>query len=191
MINPLRPLGRLLVTPIGLALRGRRAGEERSITRRSELVQKGDSSVTLTSTSFRPGGPIPLRHAGKGVGDNVSPQLAWTRPPVSTRAILLVMEDLDAPTKDPILHLAAVLDPSLRTVSEGELNRRKEAPGVRIVGGRAYQGPRALPGHGDHGYDFHLFALDAAPEGDTLSAVLDSSAGHVIAHGVLTGTFRQ
>jgi phosphatidylethanolamine-binding protein (PEBP) family uncharacterized protein len=191
MINPLRPLGRLLVTPIGLALRGWRAGEQRSITRRPELVQKGDAAVTLTSTSFRPDGPIPLRHAAKGVGDNVSPQLAWTRPPVATRAILLVMEDLDAPTKDPILHLAVVLDPTLRTVSEGELNRRKEAPGVRVIGGRAYQGPRALPGHGDHGYDFHLFALDAVPEGDTLSAVIESSAGHVIAHGVLTGTFRR
>ena len=191
MINPLRPVARLLMTPVGILLRGRRGGEERSITRRPELVQKGAAKVTLTSTSFRPDGPLPLRHAGRGVGDNVSPQLAWTRPPVATRAILLVMEDVDAPTKDPILHLAAVLDPTLRTVSEGELNRRKEAPGVRILGGRAYQGPRALPGHGEHNYDFHLFALDAPPEGDSLSAVVESSKGHVIAHGVLTGTFRR
>lgn len=191
MMNPLGPLVRLLITPIGLALRGRRAGEERSIGRRAELQQTGEAAVTLTSTSFRPDGPIPLRHAGRGAGDNVSPQLAWTRPPVATRAILLVMEDVDAPTKDPILHLAAVLDPTLRTVSEGELNRRKEAPGVRVIGGRAYLGPRALPGHGDHSYHFHLFALDTLPEGDTLSAVTESSAGHVIAHGVLTGTFRR
>lgn len=190
-MNPLLPVGRLLLTPIGLALRGRKAGEARSIARRPELVQTGSSRVTLTSTSFRPGGPIPLRHVARGAGgDNVSPQLAWTRPPVATKAILLVMEDTDAPTKEPPIHLAAVLDPTLRTVSEGELNRRKEAPGVRALGGRSYSGPRGLPGHGEHRYDVHLFALDILPEGDSLSAVVENCAKHVIAHGVLTGTFR-
>ena len=57
------------------------------------------------------GNEFPLRHAGVWYGDNVSPQLAWTRPPVSTKALLVVAEDVDAPTKEPIIHLAAVLDP--------------------------------------------------------------------------------
>ncbi len=190
-MNPLLPVGRLLLTPVGLALRGRRAGEDRSIARRPELVQTGSARVTLTSTSFRAGGPIPSRHLAKGAGgDNVSPQLAWTRPPVATKAILVVMEDTDAPTKEPPIHVAVVLDPTLRTVSEGELNRRKEAPGVRVLGGRSYSGPHGLPGHGEHRYDVHLFALDIVPPGDSLAAVIEASAKHVIAHGVLTGTFR-
>lgn len=190
MINLLRPIGRLLATPIGLALRGRRAGAERSLSRRPELQPVTDVTVTVTSTSFRPDGEIPLRHAGRGQGDNVSPQLAWTRPPVATRSILLIVEDIDAPTKEAMLHLVAVLDPTLRTVSEGELDRRTEAPGVHIVGGRAYQGPRALPGHGVHTYNFHLFALDVVTASTSLAEVLESAAGHVVAHGVLTGTFK-
>jgi phosphatidylethanolamine-binding protein (PEBP) family uncharacterized protein len=189
-VNPLVTIVQMLITPVGIALRGRRAGIERSIANRPELAPTGTSTITLTSTSFRPDGEIPLRHAGRWYGDNVSPQLAWTRPPVRTKALLVVVEDIDVPMKDPIIHLAALLDPTLRTVSEGELNRRKTAPGVRLLDPRGYQGPAALPGHGEHHYVFHLFALDQLPAGDTLSRTIESSAGHVIAHGELTGTFR-
>lgn len=189
-MNPLATIVAMLVTPVGVALRGRRAGSEHSIARRSELARTEWSAIELTSTSFRPDGPMPLRHAGLWYGDNVSPQLAWTRPPVKTKSLLVVVEDIDVPMKSPMIHLAAMLDPTLRTVSEGELNRRKTAPGVRLLDPRGYQGPAALPGHGDHHYVFHLFALDETPKGDTLSRVIESSAGHVIAHGELTGTFR-
>ena len=189
-MNPLATIVAILIRPVGIALRGRRAGVERSTARRSELTQTEWAMITLTSTSFRPDGEIPLRHAGRWYGDNVSPQLAWTRPPVRTKALLIVVEDIDVPMKDPIIHLAAILDPTLRTVSEGELNRRKTAPGVRLLDPRGYQGPAALPGHGEHHYVFHLFALDHLPAGDTLSRTIESSAGHVIVHGELTGTFR-
>ncbi len=190
-MNPLMRIVTMLLTPVGIALRGRRAGAEQSIALRPELTPTGTTAVKLTSTSFRPDGELPLRHAGPLFGDNVSPQLAWTRPPVSTKSLLVVVEDLDVPSKDPHIHLAALLDPTLRTVSEGELNRRKTAPGVRLLDPRGYQGPSALPGHGDHHYVFHLFALDKVPSGDTLSRAVESAAGHVIAHGELTGTARN
>ena len=189
-MNPLATLVAAVITPVGVALRGRRAGSEHSVARRSELAGTEWSAITLTSTSFRPDGEIPLRHAGRWFGDNISPQLAWTRPPVRTKALLIVAEDIDAPSKDPIIHVAALLDPTLRTVSENELNRRKTAPGVKLLDARGYQGPRALPGHGDHHYVFHLFALDKVPSGETLSRAIESASGHVIAHGELTGTFR-
>ncbi|HET7724999.1 MAG TPA: YbhB/YbcL family Raf kinase inhibitor-like protein [Propionibacteriaceae bacterium] len=189
-MNPIMPIAHVLLTPVGLALRGRRPGLEHSIATRPELTTLAMSTISLTSTSFRPDGQLGLRHAGRWYGDNVSPQLAWTRPPVRTKALLLVVEDVDSPTKDPIIHLAALLDAQLRTVSEGELNRQKTAPGVTLLDPRGYRGPAALPGHGEHRYVFHLFALDTWPEGDTLAKVIGSSASHVIAHGQLTGTFR-
>lgn len=189
-MNPIMPIAHVLLTPVGLALRGRRPGLEHSIATRPELAAVAMSTISLTSTSFRPDGQLGLRHAGRWYGDNVSPQLAWTRPPVRTEALLLVVEDIDSPTKDPIIHLAALLDPALRTVSEGELNRQRTAPGVTLLDPRGYRGPAALPGHGEHRYVFHLYALDTRPEGDTLPKVLESSARHVIAHGQLTGTFR-
>lgn len=189
-MNPLATVVAMLITPVGIALRGRRAGREHSVARRSELARSEWSAITLTSTSFRPDGEMPLRHAGHWFGDNVSPQLAWTRPPVKTKSLLVVIEDIDSPGKDPHIHLAALLDPTLRTVSEGELNRRKLAPGVKLLEPRGYQGPAALPGHGDHHYVFHLFALDKVPAGETLPRAIESASGHVIAHGELTGTFR-
>lgn len=189
-MNPLATLVAALVTPVGIALRGRRAGIDRSVANRPELVCSDESEIKLTSTSFRPDGEFPLRHAGRWFGDNVSPQLAWTRPPVMTKSLLVVVEDIDVPMKDPVIHLAALLDPTLRTVSEGELNKRKTAPGVKLLDPRGYQGPSALPGHGEHHYIFHLFALDTVPSGDTLAKAINSASGHVISHGELTGTFR-
>jgi phosphatidylethanolamine-binding protein (PEBP) family uncharacterized protein len=189
-MNLIMPIAHVLLTPVGLVLRGRRTGLEHSIATRPELTPTGSSTLSLTSTSFRPDGKLGLRHAGRWYGDNVSPQLAWTRPPVQTAALLLVVEDVDAPTKDPIIHLAALLDPALRTVSEGELNRSRTAPGVTLLDPRGYRGPAALPGHGEHRYVFHPYALDTQPSGDTLGTVIESSKGHVIAHGQVTGTFR-
>ena len=189
-MNPLATIAAMLITPVGIALRGRRAGIERSIANRPQLEPTTESEINLTSTSFRPDGEFPLRHAGRWYGDNVSPQLAWTRPPVRTKSLLVVIEDVDVPLKEPLIHLAALLDPTLRTVSEGELNRRKTAPGVKLLDPRGYQGPAALPGHGEHRYVFHLFALDKVPTGDTLTRAIDSAAGHVISRGELTGTFR-
>lgn len=189
-MNPLATIAAMLITPVGIALRGRRAGIERSIANRPQLVPTSESAIKLTSTSFRPDGEFPRRHAGRWYGDNVSPQLAWTRPPVRTKSLLVVIEDVDVPMKDPLIHLAALLDPTLRTVSEGELNRRKTAPGVKLLDPRGYQGPAALPGHGEHHYVFHLFALDKVPSGDTLTRAIESAAGHVISRGELTGTFR-
>jgi phosphatidylethanolamine-binding protein (PEBP) family uncharacterized protein len=189
-MNPLATIVAVLLTPVGIALRGRRAGSERSVASRPELATMSDAAINLTSTSFRPDGEFPLRHAGHWYGDNVSPQLAWTRPPVKTKSLLIVIEDIDVPGKDPHIHLAALLDPTLRTVSEGELNRRKLAPGVKLLDPRGYQGPAALPGHGEHHYVFHLFALDKVPSGDSLSRAIDSASGHVVAHGELMGTFK-
>lgn len=189
-MNPFVTIGALLITPVGFALRGRRAGIEASIGNRPELSSTTDAAITLTSTSFRPDGPIPLRHAANLVGDNVSPQLAWTRPPVQTKALLVTMEDIDVPGKVPVIHLAALLDPTLRAVAEGELNRRKTAPGVRLLDARGYQGPLSLPGHGEHHYIFNLFALDESFSQGSLQRVVESAATHVIAHGQLTGTFR-
>jgi len=190
-MNPIATITTLLIKPVGIALRGRRAGAEHSITRRRELTSSDAATIKLTSTSFRPDGELPVRHAGRWYGDNVSPQLAWTRPPERTKSLFVVVEDIDVPLKDPFIHLAALLDPTLRTVSEGELNRRSPAPGVKLLDPRGYMGPAALPGHGEHHYVFHLFALDAVPTGDTLSRVIESADGHVIAHGELTGTFRN
>lgn len=60
-------------------------------------------------------------------------------------------------------------------------------------GHRGYTGPRPIPGHGPHRYRFHLFALaEPIPESvATAKALLKQMAGHVLARGVLTGTYER
>ena len=49
-MNPLATIVAILIRPVGIALRGRRAGVERSIARRSELTQT-EWAICLLYTS--------------------------------------------------------------------------------------------------------------------------------------------
>jgi phosphatidylethanolamine-binding protein (PEBP) family uncharacterized protein len=60
---------------IGKLLRNVRAGEHRSPLAGSDFAAPDD--ITVTSTAFGDGGAMPTASAGKGVGDNTSPQLSW------------------------------------------------------------------------------------------------------------------
>ena len=54
-------------------------------------------------------------------------------------------------------------------------------------------GPRPIPGHGPHHYRFLVLALDQ-PVPDRVAdhaALLPAIAGHVLARGVLTGTYER
>ena len=69
--------------------------------------------------------------------------------------------------------------------------------GIRFVradlGHRGYAGPRPIPDHGPHHYRFHVLAIDKPiPDSITTSkALLTAMANHVLARGVLTGTYER
>src|SRR5262245_50894443 len=52
-------------------------------------------ALTVTSTAFREGQPIPKQHTGDG--KDVSPPLQWSAVPEGTKGLALVCEDPDAP----------------------------------------------------------------------------------------------
>lgn len=197
--------------PLGVALRGRRPGPTRSLRHAPELAST--TTIELTSPAFPHGGVIPRRHSAVGRGANLSPELRWGPVPAATAELLLVMEDVDVPFAEPGIHVAALLPAGLTGMVEGELV--PDRPGVRWLpdrrGRTGYHGPRPLPGHGDHRYGFHLFALDTAVPDDLLAAAVaratderaagDSHAiafrhlvphldGHVLARGFLEGRQR-
>lgn len=185
--------GYLIGSALGAMLRRRRAGRTHSVL----TLIPGPDTIAVASTSFRPGGPIPDAHAGRGRGANRSPQLQWAGVPSATRQLLLVMEDADVPLERPIIHLAALLPPTITGFSEGDLTPGTDAAAeVRFILGRrghaGYQGPRALPQHGVHHYDFVLYALDTGIPGSAeiadLGALVALVDGHVLARGKVTGT---
>ena len=178
---------------VGRLMRNVRAGEHRSPFAGPGFEAPYD--ITVTSTAFGDGGAMPAASAGKGVGANSSPQLRWTALPPDTRQLVLIIEDVDVPLPRPLLHTIAVIEPGLTDVDTGTL--QPGTAGMRFIPGglghRGYAGPRPIPGHGPHHYRFHLFALDE-PIPDhvtTAKALLKQMAGHVLARGMLTGTYER
>jgi len=52
-------------------------------------------TLALTSPAFAYGDPIPVRYTCDG--QDISPPLSWGTPPLETRSLVLLVEDLDAP----------------------------------------------------------------------------------------------
>jgi hypothetical protein len=179
----------------GRLLRKRRAGEASLTWNRPELV--APQTIELTSHDFVHGGAMPQRTAGKGVGDNISPELEWEGAPPATVELVLMIEDPDVPLRQPIVHLSlAGIPPRIASIAEGALNEGAGALGTGLgsfdrIG---YQGPRPIKGHGSHSYVFQLYALDAAlglPAGSKPEEIVAAMAGRVIARGRLDGTYER
>jgi hypothetical protein len=81
--------------PIGVALRGRRAGHHTLAWARPDL--QAPENFTLTSPAFGHGAPIPDKHRGRLFGANISPALSWTQPPPGTAELVLIVQDPDVP----------------------------------------------------------------------------------------------
>lgn len=146
------------------------------------------AALTVTSPAFTNGGAIPLENSA--YGDNKMPGLSWSAGPAGTQSYLVVFEDPDAGGAQPFLHWIAgnipasvtALAPGLTAVPEGAFQT-----GVR---GNQYFGPR--PPSGLHNYTFQVFALDRrleAADGARLGDIKTQIAGHILASGVLVGTY--
>ncbi len=175
---------------IGKLLRNVRAGEHRSPLAGSDFAAPDD--ITVTSTAFGDGSAMPTASAGKGVGDNASPQLSWAGLPSQTRQVVLIIDDIDVPLPRPLLHTVAVIEPGVQNIDTGAL--QPGTAGIRFIPGslghRGYA-PRPIPDHGPHRYRFLVFALDQPVGGDATSKALKQMVGHVLARGTLTGTYER
>jgi Raf kinase inhibitor-like YbhB/YbcL family protein len=156
------------------------------------------ADILLASPAFADGAAIPDRHAGVGLGENLSPPLEWSGVPAWTAELALVVQDPDAPLPRPLVHLIATGIPgNRRGVSEGYLSpsaNQKIAFGCGSFGRIGYAGPRPVRGHDPHRYVFQIFALASrlrvAASAD-LRATKSAMSGFVLAHGKLTGTYEH
>jgi hypothetical protein len=186
---------------LGKLLKNKRAGEAGMAWNMPSMA--GPQTLTVTSATFDEGAPMPARHAGKlAGGSDLSPPLAWSPAPDGTARILLVVEDLDSPTRVPVVHCMALADPAVTELDAGALSARSPGAGVRVlrsVLGRGYRGPGPIKGHGPHRYVFQVFALasEVTPPGEVPlerlrpRAVLAAASGGVLARGRLTGTYER
>ena len=185
---------------VGTLLKNRRAGEAGLAWNLPALA--GPETITLTSPAFADGAPIPAEHAGKRAGGReTSPALEWVPVPDGTAELLLVMEDVDVPMGKPLVHLLALIEPTVTGLPAAALDPAAPPQGVRLLKpsfGRGYLGPAPIKGHGAHRYVFQVFALGRpAGRGESGTAqgnprdFLATVTGPVLGRGRLTGTYER
>jgi len=146
------------------------------------------SPLTLRSPAFAGGHAIPAKHTCKGA--DVSPALEWTVGPLGTRSYALIVDDPDAPGGTFVHWVLYNLAASTIRLAEGS---REGTAGDNDFGKRGFGGPCPPPG-APHHYRFHLYALDSPVDlapGATAEQLRAALTGHILAEGVLTGTFQR
>jgi Raf kinase inhibitor-like YbhB/YbcL family protein len=154
-------------------------------------------SLILKSPAFSQGKPIPTRHSGDG--EDLSPALEWSGVPAAAKELALIVDDPDAPTKDPWVHwIIYKISAETNSLAEGiPALSRPDAPAGVLQGKNSwntlgFRGPAPPKGHGVHRYFFKLFALDAAlglPPGMDKADLLKAMAGHIVGEAELMGTY--
>lgn len=181
---------------LGHAMRGLRAGAGKLVIADPELGA-AFADLQLTSPAFANGARLPVRFTADGEG--VSPPLLWGPVPAGTQSLALIVEDPDAPTPAPLVHaIVWGLDPAAHRIEEGGIAPDGSGTAGRDVGRNSFSegwlAPDPPTGHGIHNYAFQIFALaSAADPGSTpgRSAVIGVMRGHVLAAGLLTGTYSR
>jgi Raf kinase inhibitor-like YbhB/YbcL family protein len=182
----------------GRALQRQRAGLEKILFNRID-PRPGMGKLQLSSVVFADHAPLPPRYTCDG--EAISPPLHWQGIPSMTAMLVLIVEDADSPTPEPLVHAIAVdIDPRRNGLLEGELRDPDPRDGAGLNLGRnsflkqAWLPPDPPPGHGVHRYAFQLFALSSgepfseAPGRHELATVVRQRA---IGGGLLVGTYER
>lgn len=178
---------------VGHALEKVRAGLDKVMSEDSGL--RGAGLLQVSSPEFADGGALPARCTEDG--DGASPAIAWSGAPDGAVSVVLVVEDADSPTPEPIVHCLAWGLPPSGELPVGALSPgAAQAPGL---GKNSFMKTGWLPpdpptGHGPHRYVFQVFALSARPdlqEGAGKGEVRDAIAGAVLASGRVIGTYER
>jgi Raf kinase inhibitor-like YbhB/YbcL family protein len=177
------------------ALRRQRAGLGRIVF--YQLSNPFDwSPITVKSSAFGAESALPIQYTADGAG--LSPPLEWTRAPEKTQTLVVIVEDADSPTPQPLVHAIVVnLDATDTYIPEAALNS-PDHRGVGLEAGRnsylmrAWLPPDPPPGHGIHRYVFQVFALDGGAEfsaGPGRHELINAIANRAVAAGYLVGTY--
>ncbi len=143
-----------LPTAIGAALKGVRPGLDKLT-----LIQHFagiPQAILVESRAFQADAPLPIDATEDG--RKLSPPLAWQGVPPGAAAIVIVIEDADSPTPEPLVHLIVLGLPGQDgRLAEGELKNagtgdRAHALGLNSYLKAAYLPPDPPSGHGPHRY---------------------------------------
>lgn len=149
--------------------------------------------LDVVSPQIREGESIPVRFTCDGTDE--APVFSWQRPPNGTKAVVVIVDDPDAPSGIFAHWVAFNLDPddnSTRSLIDGDA-ADSAIQGLNDFGENGYGGP-CPPAGETHEYRFNVFALIAPIAlGDDATApeVLAAIRGSVIGHGLLSAEYTR
>jgi len=163
----------------------------------------GIQVMTLTSSAWPDGGPIPAKYTQ--AGDDVSPPLSWSNAPATATSFVLIVHDADAAIGnglDDITHWMLWNIPATTTSLPEHVPSMSQMPdGTRQIGATAphYRGPGAAAAGPAHHYVFELYALDTTltvpavgqTPAQTRAAVVAAMTDHVRGKAVYVGLFKR
>jgi len=156
-------------------------------------VQEVPMTISITSTAFAQGQPIPPIYSCDGKGS--SPPLGWSGAPAGTSSFALIMDDPDAPM-GTFVHWVIYNIPASTTGLPEALSKDAaladgSQQGPNSTRRPGYTGP--CPPSGTHRYFFKLYALDTLLDVSDAGKdqLLKAMQGHVLAQGELMGTFSR
>jgi hypothetical protein len=147
----------LLALPAGAATKGKPKTETTTL-------------FTLTSPTLKDDAMLPLKYAGNNCGGNgpgksISPPLAWSNAPPSTKSFALIMIDPDGARGMGSVHWVAYNIPTTRkSLKEGDGNgaAKDVTEGKNSRGTNGYTGPCGPARDAPHHYIIQFLALDIA-----------------------------
>lgn len=156
----------------------------------------------LQSPAFGDNAMLEKRFAGNNdnnpncTGENESPALIWSNPPVNTKSFALIVHDPEGAKGLGVTHLVAYnISPSATGIGANDLRDGKNFTGGKNTPGTdKWYGPCPPPGTGAHHYTFTLIATDQAPDlpaGLTREELLAKLKGKALAAAGLIGRFGQ
>lgn len=145
------------------------------------------NGLEVTSPAFDDGAPIPEEY-GKSYR-NVNPPLRFDGVPDDASSLAIVVDDPDAPGGVFDHWLVWNVADDTTEIPEGWDPPSGVVQGTNDFGNVGYDGPKPPS---EHTYRFVGYALDATLDlerGAEKAALESAMEGHVLAEGVLTGTF--
>ncbi len=148
---------------------------------------------SLICSEFRNLDLIPKKYTCDG--QNLSPPLSWNDPPEGTKAMVIIMDDPDAPM-GVFTHWVLFNIPNDATeLPEGYPNQPSfedgSIQGINDFGKLGYGGPCPPPGL-PHNYSFRLYAVDvklSLKAGVSKIEVIDAIKGHIMSQAELIGRY--
>jgi Raf kinase inhibitor-like YbhB/YbcL family protein len=140
--------------------------------KKKHAAAEKEKLFSIGSPAFKDDAILPLKYAGGtgtcgggSAGKSISPPLAWTNAPPSTKSFALIMIDPDGRRGMGSVHWVAYNIPAARhALKEGEGNGAAKdiTAGKNSRGTNGYTGPCGPAADAPHHYVIQLLALDIA-----------------------------